>query len=138
MEQMIFFLHVVVMLQHYMDFFYDMVELTCLEKLKIQCGRVGMEDQRNFQGMQPVEKVCRESIKVVEIIDFNGYEIECEFIKYVFKYFTGLEKIIIDGGFSRDMEVNLEEIRKCALGLKSLAHPRVEFVPSMIYVIKEK
>ncbi|CAN1244196.1 F-box/FBD/LRR-repeat protein At1g13570, partial [Linum perenne] len=142
--------------------FRDMTELTCLEKLKIQvfggrfngsmlrlvhlinacprlhtlrvevCGLVGMGDQGNFQDMKPVEKECRESIKVVEMIDFNGYEIECEFIKYVLKYFIGLEKIVIDGGFNRELltyyEVDLEEIKKCALDLKSLAHPRVEFV----------
>ncbi|CAN1826661.1 F-box/FBD/LRR-repeat protein At1g13570 [Linum perenne] len=112
--------------------FRDMTELTCLEKLKIQvfggrfngsmlrlvhlinacprlhtlrveCGLVGMGDQGNFQDMKPVEKECRESIKVVEMIDFNGYEIECEFIKYVLKYFIGLEKIVIDGGFNREL-----------------------------------
>ncbi|CAN1244181.1 hypothetical protein LINPERPRIM_LOCUS5974 [Linum perenne] len=94
----------------------------------------------NDEEIEAVEKVCRESIKVVEIIDFNGYDLEYEFVEYVLEYFTGLERIVIEREVWKSkclqlrpeaMEIyqmNLENTEKCALELKSLAPPGVEFV----------
>ncbi|CAN1181024.1 Putative F-box/FBD/LRR-repeat protein At5g56810 [Linum perenne] len=52
------------------------------------CGGFTFEDDR----------VYRDSIKVVEIINFNGYDVDCEFVEYVMEYFTGLERIVIERG----------------------------------------
>ncbi|CAN0892195.1 F-box/LRR-repeat protein At3g03360 [Linum grandiflorum] len=43
-----------------------------------------------------VVKVGRDSIKVVEVVGFPGYELDCEFLEYVMEYFVGLERIVID------------------------------------------
>ncbi|CAN1235084.1 F-box/LRR-repeat protein 13 [Linum perenne] len=41
-------------------------------------------------------KLRRESIKVVEIVGFKGYLVDYKFVKYVLKYFVGLERIVLD------------------------------------------
>ncbi|CAN1174733.1 Putative F-box/LRR-repeat protein At3g42770 [Linum perenne] len=91
-----------------------------------------------------VDKKTRESIKVVEIFGFSGYDMECELIDYVMEYFVGLEKIVLDRGlttpYSCDGYVfggkisNLctreqgEKAKRIALEYKSMAPPNLEFI----------
>ncbi|CAN1181015.1 Putative F-box/LRR-repeat protein At5g02700 [Linum perenne] len=95
----------------------------------------------NDEEIEAVEKkVCRDSIKVVEIINFNGYDVDYEFVEYVIEYFTGLERIVIEREVwkSKCYELRaeamkiyqdkLEEVKNCALELKSFASPGVEFI----------
>ncbi|CAI0395996.1 unnamed protein product [Linum tenue] len=71
-----------------------------------------------------VARVGRESIKTVEIIGFNGFPIECEFIEYVLECFVGMERIVLH----LDNKNQVEEARSCALEFKARASPAIEFV----------
>ncbi|CAN0892093.1 hypothetical protein LINGRAHAP2_LOCUS17350 [Linum grandiflorum] len=82
-------------------------------------------------------KERRDSIKVVEVVGFRGYDIDYEFMEYVIEYFVGLEKIVINWSttsFIKGKRINrrskeqLCEAEKRALELKSRASPTVEFL----------
>ncbi|CAI0552231.1 unnamed protein product [Linum tenue] len=82
-------------------------------------------------------KKCRESIKVVEIVGFSGYHVDCEFVDYVLEHYVGLETIVIDRGLTTPFKGRLTNYcseeqaniaRKLALELKSKASRSVEFV----------
>ncbi|CAI0469442.1 unnamed protein product, partial [Linum tenue] len=47
-----------------------------------------------------VNKVKRTSIKEVEIVGFNGFYLDCEFVEYAFEYFIGMEKLVLDRGLT--------------------------------------
>ncbi|CAN0892169.1 Serine/threonine-protein kinase STY17, partial [Linum grandiflorum] len=102
------------------------------------------DDIRSFPSVDVV-KVHRDSIKVVEVVGFRGYDIEYEFMEYVIEYFVGLEKIVIDWSttifFSEDpsfvrahplLGISCTKTRceaeKRVLELKSRAAQTVEFL----------
>ncbi|CAN0892116.1 F-box/LRR-repeat protein At3g03360 [Linum grandiflorum] len=93
------------------------------------------DDIRSFPSVDVV-KVHRDSIKVLEVDGFCGYDVEYEFMEYVIEYFVGLEKIVIDWSktsFSDSMyciycEKTRCEAEKQVLELKSRAAPTVEFL----------
>ncbi|CAN0890221.1 F-box/FBD/LRR-repeat protein At1g13570 [Linum grandiflorum] len=109
-------------------------------ELNVEYNPNGCEYEHRLLQPFGMGAVCRESIKVVEIVDFNGYDLDREFVLYVFEYFTGLERIVISTEvwraeyYRRDSElmanyvVKLVEAHICALELESLAPPGVEFV----------
>ncbi|CAN0903035.1 Putative F-box protein At1g49610 [Linum grandiflorum] len=83
-----------------------------------------------------VVKVCRNSIKVVEVVGFRGCKMEYEFMEYVMEYFVGLERIVIDWSTTSFVGDDLwplnlgvaRNAKKRALKLKSQAPPTVEFL----------
>ncbi|CAN0923920.1 F-box/FBD/LRR-repeat protein At5g53840 [Linum grandiflorum] len=139
-------------------------ELTNLERLKVRVSAYGM--MSSMLGLIPlinvcprlhtlqlfllsfekagverklsgdVVKVCRNSIKVVEVVGFRGCNMEYEFLEYVMEYFVGLERIVINWSTTSFVDYNLWPIdlgvacdaEKRALELKSRAPPTVEFL----------
>ncbi|CAL1362962.1 unnamed protein product [Linum trigynum] len=93
---------------------------------------------------QTIVKMQRESIKVVEIIGFRGFSIECELVEYVMEYFVALERMVVDravgdylpcegvilGGRIPKLctEEEAMEAEKLALEFKLRARPTLEFV----------
>ncbi|CAN1174757.1 F-box/FBD/LRR-repeat protein At5g53840 [Linum perenne] len=91
-----------------------------------------------------VAKSTRASIKVVEIIGFNGYRMECDFMKYVLEYFVGLEKVVLERGLTTPYSCNGsvfdgrsrcvctveqgDEAKRLALKFKSVAPRALEFI----------
>ncbi|CAN1179903.1 Putative F-box protein At3g58860 [Linum perenne] len=89
-------------------------------------------------------KTVRESVKVVEISGFSGYEMEVEFVEYVMEYFVGLERIKIDRslttlicdddplnvymGKNRCRGKQARMAKDIALEFKSKASPAIEFI----------
>ncbi|CAI0547269.1 unnamed protein product [Linum tenue] len=73
-------------------------------------------------------KVYHESTKVVEIIGFQGCEIECELMEHVLEFFVGLEKIVVevDRGLTKsysDAYVRSCHHRRSIPGYKDCKHP---------------
>ncbi|CAL1405189.1 unnamed protein product [Linum trigynum] len=73
-------------------------------------------------------KVYHESTKVVEIIGFQGCEIECELMEHVLEFFVGLEKIVVevDRGLTEsysDAYVRSCHHRRSIPGYKDCKHP---------------
>ncbi|CAN0905252.1 hypothetical protein LINGRAHAP2_LOCUS23559 [Linum grandiflorum] len=91
-------------------------------------------DERKLSG--DVVKVCRNSIKVVEVVGFRGCNMEYEFMEYVMEYFIGLERIVINWSTTSFINDDLSlydlgvacDAEKRALELKSRAPPTVEFL----------
>ncbi|CAN0896525.1 Putative F-box/LRR-repeat protein At5g25860 [Linum grandiflorum] len=90
--------------------------------------------------IEPLGAVPCESIKVVEIFNYNGYDLDHEFVLYVFEYFTGLERIVISTEvwrakyYKRDSELmanyvmNLVDAHVYASEFESVAPAGLEFV----------
>ncbi|CAN1181010.1 Putative F-box protein At3g58860 [Linum perenne] len=81
-----------------------------------------------------VDKMIQESVKVVEISGFRGFEMECEFVEYVLECMVHLEKIVVHvGSLPGDSFVNYydnepQKSKERALELKSKAPPAVDFI----------
>ncbi|CAI0469532.1 unnamed protein product [Linum tenue] len=108
----------------------NLAELTCVERLTLKsfptqghrsilgwttlinaCPRLhtlrvlvvttmSQEKSRLLREPAVVNKVKRTSIKEVEIVGFNGFDLDCEFVEYAFEYFIGLERFAIDRGLT--------------------------------------
>ncbi|CAN1826632.1 F-box/FBD/LRR-repeat protein At1g13570 [Linum perenne] len=81
-----------------------------------------------------VDKMIQESVQVVEISGFRGFEMECEFVEYVLECMVHLEKIVVHvGSLPGDSFVNYydnepQKSKERALELKSKAPPAVDFI----------
>ncbi|CAI0625581.1 unnamed protein product [Linum tenue] len=89
-------------------------------------------------------KMTRESIKVVEIVGFRGYEMDCQLVEYIMEYFVGLKRIVIDRAIETPFfydewlfggkkikactQADADDAEKLALGFKSRAPPALEFI----------
>ncbi|CAI0459290.1 unnamed protein product [Linum tenue] len=78
-----------------------------------------------------------EGIKVVEVVGFSGYHVDCEFVDYVLEHFVGLERMVIDRGLTTPFRGELKnncskkqakKARKLALKYKSKASASLEFL----------
>ncbi|CAL1369791.1 unnamed protein product [Linum trigynum] len=70
-----------------------------------------------------VNRVSRQSIKVVEVIGFDGLPFDSEFLEYALDYFVGLERIVLSRYVKTDTEA-----KERALAFKSRASPAIDFV----------
>ncbi|CAN1244167.1 hypothetical protein LINPERPRIM_LOCUS5971 [Linum perenne] len=67
--------------------------------------------------------MIQESVKVVEISGFRGFEMECEFVEYVLECMVHLEKIVV-----HYYDNEPQKSKERALELKSKAPPAVDFI----------